>query len=264
MGANLSNFGFISASSEARRLVTNPANLSSDLDSLFPPGAVAAELREPGDPQLLLPAEAMYVVRAVPKRVQEFAAGRLCARRALAEFGIVDFPVRVAADRQPVWPGSMVGSITHTAGYGAAVVAERRSLAAVGLDSEVVGDVKAELWPRVCVPVESAWIESLPASEQPAAVTLIFSAKEAFYKCQFALVRERLNFHDVRVEAAPWGASSGAFRIQPTRRIAVCARAAPPLQGRYRFHQTFVTAGMALVAPVNAAAADAAVEESVQ
>ncbi|HEY2635502.1 MAG TPA: 4'-phosphopantetheinyl transferase superfamily protein [Steroidobacteraceae bacterium] len=259
MSAILSNSGFIPASNEARRLVTNPATLSNDLGSLFPPGAIAAELREPGDPQLLLPAEAIYVVRAVPKRVQEFAAGRLCARRALAEFGIVDFPVRAADDRQPVWPGSMVGSITHTAGYGAAVVAERRSAAAVGLDSEVVGDVKAELWPRVCVPTESAWIESLPAMEQAAAVTLIFSAKEAFYKCQFALVRERLNFHDVRVEAAAWGASSGAFRILPTRRIAVCARAAPPLHGRYRFHQGFVTAGMAL-----ADVADAAVEESAQ
>jgi 4'-phosphopantetheinyl transferase EntD len=263
VSAILSNFGFIPASNEARRPVINPATLSNDLSCLFPQGAVAAELRGPGDPQLLLPVEAMYMVRAVPKRVREFAAGRLCARRALAEFGIVDFPVRVADDRQPVWPGSMVGSITHTAGYGAAVVAERRSLAAVGLDSEVVGDVKAELWPRVCVPTESAWIASLPASEQPAAVTLIFSAKEAFYKCQFALVGERLNFHDVRVEAAAWGASSGAFRIQPTRRIAVCARAAPPLQGHYRFHQAFVTAGVGLAA-ADAAALDAAVEKSAQ
>lgn len=231
----------------------NPATLSNDLGSLFPPGTVAAELRAPGDPELLLPAEATYVGRAVPKRVREFAAGRLCARRALAEFGIVDFPIRVADDRQPVWPGSLVGSITHTAGYGAAVVAQRRSAAALGLDSEVVGDVKAELWPRVCLPAESAWVESLPASERGAAVTLIFSAKEAFYKCQFALVRERLNFHDVRVEAAAWGASSGAFLIQASRRIAVCARTALPLQGRYRFHQEFVTAGMALAGAVDAA-----------
>ena len=236
----------------------NPAILSNDLASLFPPGAVAAELRAPGDPQLLLPAEAMYMGRAVPKRVREFAAGRLCARRALAEFGIVDFPIRVAGDRQPVWPDSLVGSITHTAGYGAAVVAERRSAAALGLDSEVVGDVKPELWPRVCVPTESAWVESLAVPEQAAAVTLIFSAKEAFYKCQFSLVGERLNFHDVRVEAAAWGASCGSFRIQAVRRIGVSERAALPLQGRFRFHQEFVTAGMALAGAADAAAADAA------
>lgn len=242
----------------------NPATLSSDLGTLFPPGAVAAELRAPGDPQLLLPAEAMYVGRAVAKRAREFAAGRLCARRALAEFGIVDFPIRVAEDRQPVWPGSLVGSITHTAGYGAAVVAERRSAAALGLDSEVVGDVKAELWRHICVPAESAWVESLPAPERAAAVTLIFSAKEAFYKCQFALVCERLNFHDVRVEAPAWGASIGSFRIHAVRRIAVCARAALPLQGRYRFHQELVTTGMALAGVRDASPADASGGESAQ
>jgi enterobactin synthetase component D / holo-[acyl-carrier protein] synthase len=226
----------------------NPATLSTRLGSLFPPGAVAAELREPGDPELLLPAEAVHMGRAVAKRVQEFAAGRLCARRALAEFGIVDFAIQVADDRQPIWPDSIVGSITHTQGYGAAVVAERRSAAALGLDSEVVGDVNAGIWPSICVPLETAWIESLPASEQAAAVTLIFSAKEAFYKCQYALVREWLNFHDVRVEAVGWGASSGAYRIHPLRPIALRTRAALPLEGRFFFHGELVTTGLALAA----------------
>src|SRR3984893_2793536 len=130
----------------------NPAALSIPLGTLFPPGAVAADLRGPGNPELLLAGEATYLGRAVPQRVQEFAAGRLCARRALAEFGIVDFPIEMAGDRQPIWPDSIVGSITHTRGYGAAVVAERRSAAALGLDSEVVGDVNAEVRPRICVP----------------------------------------------------------------------------------------------------------------
>src|SRR6202521_6486244 len=132
----------------------NPATLSTGLADLFPPGAVAAELREAGDPGLLLPAEAAHLERAVPKRVQEFAAGRLCARQALAKFGIVDFPIEVAADRQPVWPDLMVGSITHTSGFCAAVVAERQRVIAVGLDSEVVGDVSTEIWPSICVPTE--------------------------------------------------------------------------------------------------------------
>jgi 4'-phosphopantetheinyl transferase EntD len=242
----------------------NPATLSTHLGALFPPGAVAADLREPGDPELLLPAETVYVERAVPKRVQEFTAGRLCARRALAEFGIVDFPIKVADDRRPIWPDSMAGSITHTRGYGAAVVAERRSSAALGLDSEVVGDVNAQIWPSICVPVETAWINSLPASEQAPAVTLIFSAKEAFYKCQYALVGERLNFHDVRVEAVAWGASSGTFRIHAIRSIALRTRTALPMQGRYLYHQEFVTAGMALPGVAGQGAAESAAEESAQ
>jgi 4'-phosphopantetheinyl transferase EntD len=233
----------------------NPATLSTRLGSLFPPGAVAAELCAPGEPQLLLPAEAMHMGRAVRKRVQEFASGRLCARRALAEFGIDDFAIRVADDRQPIWPDSIVGSITHTRGYGAAVVAERRSMGALGLDSEVVGDVGAKLWPSICVPMETAWIGSLPASEQAAAVTLVFSAKEAFYKCQYPLVRERLNFHDVRVEAPAWGAASGSYMIHATRSIALCKRTALPLTGRFLFHQGLVTTGLALAGSAGTAAA---------
>jgi len=224
----------------------NPAALSPTLTSLFPPGAVAADLREPGDPALLLPAEAQYLGRAVPKRVREFAAGRLCARRALAEFGFAHFPVEVADDRQPLWPDSLAGSITHTTGLCAAVVAPRPGTAALGLDSEVVGDVNAEIWPSICVPDETAWLASLPPSERAAAVTLIFSAKEAFYKCQYPVARERLNFQDARVAALAWGGSQGAFEIHATRRLAIAAHTAQALRGRYLFHEGFVTAGMAL------------------
>jgi 4'-phosphopantetheinyl transferase EntD len=231
----------------ARRAM-NPANLSSRLRGLFPPGAVAAELREPGDPDLLLPAEAAKLGRAIPQRVRQFAAGRLCARRALAEFGIIDFPIEVAGDRQPLWPASVAGSITHTAGFCAAVVAERRCVAALGIDSEVVGDVDLKIWPRICVPLEAAWVGSLPTSEQAAAVTLIFSAKEAFYKCQYPLAGERLGFHDARVEAVEWGASQGVFKIHAMRRIALSERTTLPMQGRYLFHEGYLTAGVGMAA----------------
>jgi 4'-phosphopantetheinyl transferase EntD len=227
----------------------NPASLSTRLGSLFSAGAIVATLREPGDPQLLLPEEAAHLGRAVAKRMQEFAAGRLCARRALAEFGMPDFPVRVAEDRQPIWPDFLAGSITHTAGFCAAVVADRRHIQAVGLDSEVVGDVKAEIWSHICLPDEIAWLRSLPASEQAPAVTLIFSAKEAFYKCQYPLVRERLGFHDVRIEVPPWNASDGSFLVHPTRSVAIAAHASPPLPGRYLFHEKLVTAAINLVPP---------------
>jgi 4'-phosphopantetheinyl transferase EntD len=226
---------------------TNPANLSPLISCLFPAGVVAADLRAPGDPALLLPAEARYLGRAVPKRAREFAAGRLCARRALAEFGIVDVAIEVADDRQPIWPDSMVGSITHTAGFSAAVVAERRMVGALGLDSEVIGDVNAEIWPRVGVPAETAWLRTLPASQHPAAMTLIFSAKEAFYKCQYPLTRERLDFQDVRVEAA-WDAAQGHFGVYATRHLAMAQHTAMPMLGRYLFHQEFVTAGLGLPA----------------
>jgi 4'-phosphopantetheinyl transferase EntD len=230
----------------------NPAKLSPTLSRLFPSGTLAAELRDAGDPASLLPAEAKVLKRAVPERVQEFAAGRLCARLLLAEFGIVDFAVEAGEARQPLWPAALVGSITHTAGFCAAVVAERTLLRAVGLDSEVVGTVKAELWPSICVPCEIDWLESLPQLQQAMAATLIFSAKEAFYKCQYPLVRERLGFHDARVEVAKQGLPGGAFAIHFTKPLAIAEYAALPLQCRYLFHEQFVTVGIAVDAAMPA------------
>lgn len=224
------------------------------LHGLFPAAVVGAEMREPGDASLLLPEEAACVGRAVPKRVQEFAAGRLCARRALAEFGITDFPVRVASDRQPLWPEFLVGSITHTDGYCAAVVAERCRLSAIGIDCEVIGRVTQELWPTILGPEEARWLDSLAQSERVAAVTLLFAAKEALYKCQYPLVGEWLNFHDLLVTPLERGTASGTFTAVSTRPIALFARTPPtahapsPVLGRFRFGEGLVSAGICLPA----------------
>jgi 4'-phosphopantetheinyl transferase EntD len=107
----------------------NPASLSPLLASLFPPGVAAAGLRMAGDPSLLFPDETRYLGRAVPKRTREFAAGRLCARRALAEFGVTGYPLRMNRDRRPHWPAPVIGSITHTTGMSGAVVASRKHTA---------------------------------------------------------------------------------------------------------------------------------------
>jgi 4'-phosphopantetheinyl transferase EntD len=230
-------------------ITANPANLSVNLRGLFPPGVLAAELRGPGDPAALFPDEAQCLRGAVPKRAQEFAAGRLCARRLLSEFGIEDFALKAAEDRQPLWPDSLVGSITHTTGFCAVVAAQKNQIHALGIDSELAGSVNEELWRWICTPAEISWLSSLPSAEQSRAATLIFSAKESFYKCQFPLVQERLIFHDASVDVQDWGAARGAFEIRATRPIALARYATLPLAGQYLFHEEWVTTGVALAVP---------------
>jgi 4'-phosphopantetheinyl transferase EntD len=217
------------------------------LGELFGPGARVAELRGRGDPRALFPEEACSVARAVDKRVQEFAAGRICARRLLAMFGVNDFALRVGEDRQPVWPEGLAGSITHTCGFCAAVVALRSDMSAVGIDSELAGSVKPELWNSICTPSEVGWLQSLPGGQQVGAATLVFSAKEAFYKCQYPLTGQFLGFHDVRVEAQDWGGQRGIFQVHATRDIAIAEHAELPMQGRYLLHEQFLTTGIALL-----------------
>jgi len=205
---------------------------------------VVIERHQPGDPQDLKPVEAHYVARARAKRLQEFAAGRACARTALAEFGVLDVELPAAADRQPLWPPGFLGSITHTAGFCAAAVASCADIRFLGLDSEIVGAATCDIWPTVCRDDELEWIETLPRAERSAAVTLVFSAKEAFYKAQYPLVSEWLDFHDVSIRAPAWNAADGVFTASPTRSIRFADHARLPITGRYAFHEQFVSAGV--------------------
>ena len=222
--------------------------LSDALMDLFPLGAVVAELREPGDVAELLPAEATCLDGAVAKRAQEFAAGRQCARRALVEFGIAGFALCAATDRQAIWPATVTGSITHTDGFCATVVGSRQRVAGIGIDSEVVGAVGAHLWPTICVSSELVWLETLPQTERAAGAALLFSAKEAFFKCQYPLYGERLKFHDLCVQIEEGSRSDGAWSLQTTKSLSVTNGAARSIAGRYLFHEGFVSTGVTLPA----------------
>ncbi len=220
--------------------------MSPYLAELFPAGVVVTQTITPGDASLLLAAEAACLGRAVPKRVREFAAGRVCARRALNQFGVADFALIVGGDREPLWPAGYVGSITHTEGLCAAVVAERARFLGLGIDVERQGGVGRQLWPSICNPSEAAWLEGSREERAIDLATVIFAAKEAFYKAQFPLVRERLHFHDAAIRIADRDAAFGCFTVEALRPLAVDGCAAWPLAGRYRIEQGFVCAGLAI------------------
>ena len=207
---------------------------------------IGAELRIAGDPPRLSLDEGRHLGSAVPKRVREFAAGRSCARRALAELGFTGCPLGMNSDRRPRWPASVVGSITHTDGICGAVVAEQRRFRAIGLDMEIVGHVTPDIWPYICTPEETAWLTVLGEPEQSRCAALVFSAKESFYKCQYGVTRQWLEFDDVALDLLSPGASAGRFALRPRRRNALLEHG--PLVGRFEFRGSLVVTGVALEA----------------
>ena len=142
----------------------------------------------------LLGAEVDAVAHAVPARVREFAAGRVAARQALAALGIGPVAIPVGTRRMPVWPTGVVGSITHCAGIVAAAVAWSDELTAIGIDGEPAVPLEPDIVNAVATLAERAGI----ADELGA--TILFSAKESFYKCWSSLDGPVLEFHDVEVE----------------------------------------------------------------
>jgi 4'-phosphopantetheinyl transferase EntD len=224
------------------QMKSESVNAAPEIAALFAAGAVAYQTRDGFSANTLLPQEQQFLARAVPKRVHEFAAGRACARAALAQLGFNDIALPVGADRAPVWPAGITGSITHTDGFCAAVVAARGDIRALGLDAELVDSVKPHLWRRICSPEELALLQSAQPDEAIAAATLIFSAKEAFYKCQHFLTGQWLGFSDLSISIAP-----DRFTVHPTRTLEISHHIRAPWQGRYRREAGMVMTGVCIV-----------------
>lgn len=139
------------------------------------------------------------VDRAVAKRRTEFSAGRHCARSAMAQLGRPVAALLNGADRAPIWPPGLVGSITHDAKCCAAVVASEQHFRSIGIDLESIGAVPAELADRVLRPDEIAKLDRLFKPDGADWLTLSFCLKEASYKAFYPVFRRIIDFHDMRL-----------------------------------------------------------------
>ena len=156
-----------------------------------------------GDPQNLWPVERDAVLKAIPRRQREFAAGRTAAREAMVQIGFSPEAIPSAPDRSPVWPERLMGSITHNDRVCVAIVGRRDTVLAMGIDIEEDLGMDPALWAMICTPKELATLSSLPKSEQGRSVTRYFCAKEAFYKWQYPQTQRVLDFCDVDVKFGP-------------------------------------------------------------
>lgn len=143
---------------------------------------------------VLLGLENEIVKKAVPKRVHEFSAGRMCARKCLSFFGVENFEILQGKFGEPLWPDGITGSITHHSDMAFAV--------SMPLDQRYIGIDIVDL------------SESLP---DPAAILndielgtgigkniknmelLLFSLKESVIKILSPLLQEYVDFKDIEI-----------------------------------------------------------------
>lgn len=155
-----------------------------------------------GNPDLLHSSErASLSPGAVASRQREFAAGRLCAAQAMRDLGLEPHPIMISADRSPIWPAEVVGSITHSSKLAAAAVSSKRhGIRAIGFDIEELTPLADELVEEICLESERLWLQSQPAATRGHLAKAIFSIKEAVYKCQYQLTLEMFGFERIKVE----------------------------------------------------------------
>jgi 4'-phosphopantetheinyl transferase EntD len=170
--------------------------------------AVGARRITAADIDGLFSDEARIVARAVPGRRNEFATGRALLRSLMDRH----VPIAVGANRAPVFPAGVRGSLAHDRTFAVAAVTRDPSISSIGIDIEPT----TALGPTVSSSI-------LRRDERDLDAHLAFALKEATYKAWSGLGGRMLDFHEVRLDVAD-------FRF----RAEVVADAT-------RFHGTFAT-----------------------
>jgi 4'-phosphopantetheinyl transferase EntD len=170
------------------------------------PASASAEMFSDVPESTMFSDEAAAVAGAGAERRREFGTVRWCARKALRQLGVPAVPILPDGDRAPRWPVGVVGSMTHCAGYRAAVVARSGQLRGVGIDAEPHAALPADMLDLVLRDEERARLRAL-ADADPLVHwdRLVFCAKEAVYKAWFPLTGRWLDFEDVSIDAHPDG-----------------------------------------------------------
>jgi 4'-phosphopantetheinyl transferase EntD len=167
------------------------ARVRARVQALLPAG-VGTGVAPPCDPCTLHPVEAAVIAGALPARQREFAGGRAAVREALLALGRPSQPVPMGADRAPVWPPGLRGTITHAAGLCLAAVTADPRCRGLGMDLEEDAPLPAEVLPEV-----------LGQGEGDLHPRLVFSAKESVFKALYPQVGHVFGFDAVRIAAGP-------------------------------------------------------------
>lgn len=136
----------------------------------------------------------------VEHRRTEFLLGRACAHQALADFHLAHLPILRNENRAPIWPESIVGSISHTENWAVAAVGQRSHVKGIGIDIEnLQRSVNLRIQRHICVPQEKEWLAQFPPDQLEVFLKIIFSAKESIFKCFHPLTGVYLDFRDAQV-----------------------------------------------------------------
>lgn len=193
---------------------------ASVIPSTFvPSGTRCVELHSPTlslNKYYLLPPEEQALVRhAADRRKADFGDSRWCAHQAMSQLSY-DQPILRGERGMPLFPAGLIGSLTHTEGFRAALVGRSSRWRSLGIDAEPAQWLPEGVFHAVASPEERRRINALAQQEGIEHLDkVLFSAKEATYKAWFPLARRFLDFHQAEVDIRPDGTFISYLLVRP-------------------------------------------------
>lgn len=136
---------------------------------------------------------------APDRRKHESEAVRALALTMLARHGVGDAAIPRHAQGFPLWPDGWVGSLSHSAGWGAVALGRLTGWRGVGVDVEDPARMKPGLWSHILTADERRGLDRREATEAAMGATAVFSVKEAAFKVLSPLGVACPGFLDVAV-----------------------------------------------------------------
>ncbi|MEJ5927050.1 4'-phosphopantetheinyl transferase [Corynebacterium sp. H128] len=187
----------------------------------------------------LHPLERALVAHSVDVRKAEFGDARWCAHQALKELGRdTGAPILRGERGMPLWPASVSGSLTHTEGFRAAVVAPRLLVRSMGLDAEPAEPLPPGVIGSIARDGELEQLDRLRDNGIECADRLLFCAKEATYKAWFPLTHRWLGFDQAEIDLRDDGTFVSYLLVRPTP--------VPFISGRWVVQDGYVVATTAV------------------
>ncbi len=142
----------------------------------------------------LLANEKQIINKSVPKRVREFSAGRVCARKCLSAYGLGNVEILKGKFGEPIWPEGYTGSITHHDNVAVAVAMRATVFPRIGIDLVSLKDV-LDGTDLIASDRELKMIKNVSFDVDPG--ILVFSIKESIIKICSPLFQEFIDFRDI-------------------------------------------------------------------
>lgn len=172
--------------------------LVNKFEAVLPSGMEGCFTQTPRGVDVLFQEELKLIVHSSLKRQEDFSSGRWCAHFSVKKLKKAPFPIlreerflNTSLQKMPKWPLPWKGSISHTEGLWGAAVTHENSILGMGIDVEkwkkkaFEGEdgFSVRLANKVTSKEELHALMNLPLGLRQKALAVLFSAKEALYKC---------------------------------------------------------------------------------
>jgi len=184
---------------------------------------------------------------AVDRRKAEYVIARWCAAELLSCLGAPTTEVGSGKNREPLWPVGFVGSITHSKLLVAVAVTDKTQVSSIGIDVEAIVDKNDAYYIAAsCLREEELQMLNIECGlSRLQLVTLIFSAKEAFFKVLYPMVNTYFDFLDAAIDSV--NVEEHTVRMVLKRQLSNKVQAGFSLTGTFNFQYGYVFTAFELI-----------------